>query len=643
MLWNIVEDVVTHCAGASYAFRVTRTENRKQRGARRMIGFIVTAALSLLLGYYLLSRLRLCNARYPPIQEVLAQSTTRYDLRDLNVPTATGLLFKLLIRLQFSRLGQWTVVPYFVRRNALRMQGIHLPEKPTLYPTPCYPPPISGDYSVLNRAVLEKLVKNTDELATGSEFRFPTVADYHRAYESGQCTPTDVAKAALEAIELSNSLSPPLRAITDTKRSVVLAMAEASTDRWQNGKTLSLLDGVPVSVKGLFRVEPYECLSGCAKSPEIVHGMREASTVRKLKEAGAVIVGIANLQEFGAGTLGSNPNHRHITPRNPYNTKYYCGGSSSGSAASVAAGLCPVSIGTDGGGSIRTPGAVCGVVGLKQTFGLVDQDGSCPSSYSVSVSGPLCSSVVDAAVTTDIMARETEGERVLASLEGINSTEDLSGVRIGVYWEYFNHADGEIVERCKEALFFLESLGAEVVEVAIPELEESRVAHFVSIISEMSHSLSLDADKNFSVLNLESLFVIGAGYPLTASHYISAQKQRTRALACLGHLFQKVDVLVTPSTACIITPVSEGAVRLGELDGTTSGRLMRYAFLANLCGNPALTLPVGYTEEAGLPIGLMLTGRHYEERVLLRLGLALERSGRFPTKKPQVFYNLLKS
>ena len=612
-----------------------------------MIGFLAAAALSLLLGYYLLSRLRLCrakDARYPPIRDVLARSTAaEYDLRDLNAPPATGLLFKLMIRLGFSRFGQWTLVPRLLNgMNIQRMQGIHLPEKPTLYPTPLYPPPISGDYSVLNRKLLEKLVENS-KIEAGAEFRFPTVADYRKAYACGQCTPTDVAKAALDAIDLSNSLSPPLRAVTDTNRSVVLAMAEASTDRWKNGKTLSLLDGIPVSVKGMFRVEPYECLSGCAVPPELVQGEKEAATVRKLKESGAVILGIANLQEFGAGTLGSNPNSRHLTPRNPYNTKYYCGGSSSGSAASVAAGLCPISIGTDGGGSIRIPAAVCGVVGLKQTFGLVDMDGCCPSSYSVGVSGPLCSSVVDAALTTDIMARETEGERVLVSLDGIDSTEDLSGVKVGVYWEYFNHADKEVVEKCKTALLFLNSLGAEVVEVTIPELEGSRVAHFVSIVSEMSHSLSLDTDKNFSDINLESLLLIGSGYALSSSQYLNAQKQRTRALACLVHVFEQVDVIVTPSTACTITPVTPAAVEVGEVDGTTSGRLMRYAFLANLCGNPALTLPVGYTEETGLPIGLQLMGRHYEERVLLRLGLALERSGRFPTKKPQVFYDLLKT
>ena len=203
--------------------------------------------------------------RYPPISKVLAEpGLVVYDLCDLITPPATG----LLIRLAFSRLGQWTLLPYIKKSvNVSGLGGVYLPEKPTLYPTPLYPPPIHEDYTLPNRNVLQKLLKKTD----GSvEFRFPTVADYRRAYESGRCTPTDVASAALRAVELSNMLDPPLRAITDTDRSVVLAMAEASTNRWKAGKTLSLLDGVPVSIKGMFCVEPYEFRAGCARVEKVV-------------------------------------------------------------------------------------------------------------------------------------------------------------------------------------------------------------------------------------------------------------------------------------------------------------------------------------------------------------------------------------
>ena len=588
-----------------------------------------------LLLYYLLSRGPLCQLRRPPIRQVLAEPAT-YEIRDMVSPTVTGQLFKFLVNLAFTRLGRLTMVPYFLKKIDVGVVSrVYLPEQPTLYPTP---PPALEDYGQRNLEILRKLLSKAGELA---QFRFPTVADFRRAYESGRCTPTDVANAVLKAIELSNSLQPPLRAITDTSRNVVLAMAEASTERWRTGKTLSFIDGIPVSIKGEFDVKPYDFLAGCVIVPEICKGYHEAVLVTKLSQAGAVIIGVANLQEFGTGTLGSNPNRRHLTARNPYNTDHYCGGSSSGSAASVASGLCPISIGTDGGGSVRIPAAICGIVGLKPTFRLVDLTGCCKLSHSVGVGGPLCSSVLDAAITMDIIARETDGDRVLVSLEDIDSTVDLSGIRVGIYWDYFKDADKELVEKSKAAVSVLESLGAEIVEITIHELEDSRVAHFTTIVSEMSQSLSFDAREHFSDLNLETLIVVGAGLALTSNDYINAQKQRTRALACLEQLFKKVDVIVTPATAVPAPPIPPAAVPLGEMDGTTSGRLMRYSFLANLCGNPALSLPVGYTDDLGLPIGIQILGRAFEERVLLRIGLAMEMNGHFPTKKPKVFYDVM--
>lgn len=610
-----------------------------------MIVFLLAIALSAVVVYYLLLRVRMCRGdpddgkvRYPPISKVLEEpALVKYDLSDITAPPATGLFFKLLIHFVFSRLGQWTLLPYMKRGFKVSKIGeIYLPEKPTLYPTPYYPPPVLEDYLLLNQNVLLKLLNDADSL---EEFHFPTVADYRRAYTSGRCTPTDMANAALNAIDLSNKLDPPLRAIIDTNHSVVLAMAEASTERWKTGKTLSLLDGIPISLKGMFRVEPYEFLAGCACPPEVAQGTLEAAITCKLKDAGAIIIGIANLQEFGTGTLGSNPNERHLTARNAYNTQYYCGGSSSGSGVSVSAGLCPISIGTDGGGSVRIPAAMCGVVGLKHTYGLVDMAGCVAVSHTVGVAGPLCSSVLDAAIAMDVISRETDGERVLMSLEDLDN-KDLSDMKVGVYWDLFNHADQEIVDKCKAALNVMETFGVEIVDIVIPELDNCRLAHFVSIVAEMSQSLAVDTDSHFSDINLETLLVISGGLQLSANEYLNAQKQRTRAVAILEHIFKQVDVIVTPTTACIVPPITPDAVPLGEINATISGQLMRFAFLANLCGNPALTVPVGYVD-SGLPIGVQLMGRCYEERVLLRLGLAMERSGQFPLKKPEIFYNLL--
>ena len=616
-----------------------------------MVAFVLFALFVGFLLYYLLSRVRICRGgsrpgeRYPPIARVLAEpGLIRYDLKVMHGPVTTGLRFRLLVWLAFTRLGQMLLVPFIKRgSNADAMGGVVLPEKPTLYPTPPYPPPITADYTQSNRSILQKLfdqIVQTSQSDVSSDFHFPTVADYWKAYKAGQCTPTDVAEAALRAIEDSNALRPPLRAIVDTKRDVVMAMAEASTERWRNGNTLSLLDGIPIAIKGEFHVEPYEFYAGAVYITELARGVPEAAIVQKLKDAGAIIIGIANLQEFGTGTLGSNPNWRHLTARNPYNTDHYPGGSSSGSAASIAAGLCPIAIGTDGGGSVRIPSAICGVVGLKPTYGFIDLKGCLPVSYSVGAPGPSCSSVLDTAITMHIISKETDGDRTLMSLEGLGDG-NLEGVKVGIYWEYFNHANEEVVRQNMLVVSQLKALGAEIVDIKIPELENNRVGHLVSIVSEMSQSLAIDADKHFDEFNLETLIVVAAGGKTRSMEYINAQKQRTRAIASLEHIFEKVDIILTPATACVAPVIKPAAVPLGESNLKVSGELMRFIFMGNFCGNPGLVLPLGYTKSK-LPISTHMLGRCYEERMLLRVGLALERSGAFPLQKPRVFYDLLK-
>ena len=578
----------------------------------------------------------------PPIRAILEEpAKVEYDLKGFHAPKLTGKAFQFMIWLAYTRLGRMLLIPAIKRSSNLdRMGGVYLPEPPTLYPTPPTPP-VKGDFTAPNREIIQKLLEKVMKQQQSSHFQFPTVADFIQAFRSNACTPSDVAEAVLNAIADSNKANPPLRAIVDNSRDVVMAMADASSERWKTGKTLSPLDGVPVAIKGEYRVEPYEFRGGSVFVPELATGVPEAAIAQKLKDAGAVIIGIANLHEFGTGTLGSNPNKLHLTARNPYNTGHYPGGSSSGSAVSVAAGLCPIAIGSDGGGSVRIPAAVCGVVGLKPTNRLVDSSGVLPLAYSVSVTGPLCSSVLDTAIAFDVIVKETDGEEKRASLEGLGDAS-LDGVTIGVYWKYFEHADSEIVQKCKTAVAQLQSLGASLVEICIPELEDIRVAHAVTIMSEFGNSLAIDCDKHFSEINLETLLVLAAGYSCSALEYVNAQKQRTRAIEILKYLFeeQKIDIIVTPAMACPAPHIPPDAIPMGISDAVSSARLMRYAFLANLTGIPGLVLPVGYTAE-GLPISLQLMGQWYQERMLLKVGWALENSQSFPLQRPQVFYDLL--
>ncbi len=571
------------------------------------------------------------------------QDKIKYDVKCFDLPKLMGWKFKILVWLSYTRFGRYIIEPIMLKNSNLNRMGVvNIPELPTYFPVP---PTFTSaeDHTHSNQEVVQALVdKEVGSEGSQDGFHLPTVADFVSAYRSGKTTPTRVADTILAAITHSDRATPPLRAIVQTSKSVVLAMAEASTQRWKEGKTLSILDGVPIAIKEELRCEPYELFAGACYLPQISRGVPEAVLVRKLKDAGAVIIGIANMHEYGTGTLGSNPHPPHLTSRNPYDPQCYPGGSSSGSAVSVAAGFCPISIGADGGGSIRIPATLCGTVGLKPTFGLVDSLGILPKAFTVGACGPLTSSVLDTAITMSVIAQAREGDKTPLSLEGLGE-QRLDGLRVGVYWDHFNDADKEVVLKCKAALGHLKKLGAEVIDIRIPEMEDTRIAHVVSIGAEFVSSLGMDLDEHFSELNLETHLLVGTSCAFSAMEYVNAQRQRTRAMEALKFIFKKVDVIATPGSAIPAPAIEPEAVSFGVLDGTNSGKLMRFSFLANLTGIPGLVLPVGYTETSGLPIGLQLMAGWHQESLLLKVGWALEQTGAFPAKKPKVFYDVIAS
>lgn len=628
-----------------------------------VLGLFVTLA-------YWLGGKKMCRGSHagelcPPIRAILARpEDILYHRPPLNIRPLVGASFKWRVWLSFTRFGNAFIVP-LVRRNSEldAFNGMYIPESPTMNPSPDTPPSLV-DHAHSNEDVLSVLVDEEVQKVKDEEvkFRLPTVADYIRAYRSRKTTPTDVAKALLVAIADSDIATPPLRAVVDLCRPVVLAMAEASTQRWQQGRTLSMVDGVPVVVKGDQRVEPYPLLCGAVFVSRLADGLPESAVVQKLRDAGAMLIGVANMQELTCGVLGSNPNPHHLTPMNPHHAHrgswsggrrpscccyYFPGGSSSGSAVSVATGFCPIAVGSDAGGSIRIPAACCGVVGLKPTHLSINTSGSLPLAYTLSVTGPICSSITDAAIALNLFCKEKdreegEGEKVWLSLSDLGKT-GLNGLKVGIYWEYFQDADTDVVDCCMLALDRLQVLGARLVEVKIPELRECAVAHYVTAVSELHSALSWELDEHRRELNAETLSVFSMADHITALEYVNAQKQRTRAVESLRHIFQdqKVDVIVTPATACPAPPIPPGAIMHGCSDVQSSMALARFSFLANLTGVPALVMPVGYTA-SGLPVGVQLMGAWHQEALLLRIGWALEQTRAFPSKKPNIFYDLIK-
>ncbi|MBA0619760.1 hypothetical protein Godav_005567 [Gossypium davidsonii] len=418
---------------------------------------------------------------------------------------------------------------------------------------------------------------------------------------------------------------------------------------------------------------------------------KDAVSVSRLRSCGVILIGKANMHEFGMGTTGNNPNYG--TTRNPYAHERYTGGSSSGPAAIVASGLCSAALGTDGGGSIRIPSSLCGVVGLKTTYGRTNMGGSLCGSGTVEIAGPIASTVEDVILVYAAILGSSPEDRIslkpsppclpiLSSPENVNI---LGSLQLGKYTEWFNDVHStDISDVCEDVLNLLsKSHGCKTIEIVIPELHEMRIAHLVSIGSESLRSLNPDIEDGKGVkLNFDTRTCMALFRTFTASDYVAAQclskmkrregnkskgdgivnqkkdstrkKQNWAKLAgqtgnwrrrIMHHhleIFKKVDVIVTPTTGMTAPKIPPSALENGESNMQVSGYLMRFILAANLLGLPAITVPVGHDKQ-GLPIGLQLIGRPWGEATILRLASAIEELCAESRRKPASFHDILKT
>lgn len=470
-------------------------------------------------------------------------------------------------------------------------------------------------------------------------FHFATVHDYAKAYRDGKITPEDVARGVLDTIEASDDAEPPLRAIIAMDRDDVLRQAREATRRIQSGQALSVFDGVPVTVKDELDMVPYPTTVGTAflgRSP----CAEDSTVVARMRAAGALLIGKANMHEIGIGVTGLNPIHG--TPRNPYDPHCYTGGSSSGPGAAVAAGLCPVAIGADGGGSIRVPASFCGVVGLKPTYGRMSEHGAAPLCWSLAHTGPLAATVTDTALAYAVMAGPDPQDppSLLQPAPTLNGWDrlDLSDLTLGIYQPWFRHASASMVSACEEMLERFERSGAKLREVVIPDLEAGRVAHLITIVAEMTQALSDTYAAHHREHGLDVRLNLASARAFTAADYVQAQQVRTRLIANFSRALEQVDAIITPTTGLTAPIIPKAALSDGESDLATLTEIMRFVTPANLTGLPAISFPIGY-DDTGLPIGMQAIGRAWQEHTLLRLALSAEHA--VERKPPRVHYRVL--
>ncbi|BFI25310.1 amidase [Marchantia polymorpha subsp. ruderalis] len=489
------------------------------------------------------------------------------------------------------------------------------------------------------------------ELERHDGFRHWTIRDYAEAYRNGTVTPTMVAERFLSALEESNKQDPPMSLFINYDEKDILRQAEESSARYLKGEQLSVLDGVPIAVKDEIDCLPYPTTGGTKWLHKVRETKDDAACIKRLRECGAVLVGKTNMHELGMGTTSINPHYG--SPRNPYGKDRVSGGSSGGSAAAVASGLVPAALGVDGGGSVRMPAGLCGVVGLKATFGRTSNEGIIPLNWTVGMLGTLTATVEDALIMYAAVLGHLPQDRIVsipppaAFPISVGHPETEAGKLVGAlkiakYTEWFDDSDDDVKDGCYRALELLQqAYGNKIVEVTVPEIEEMRLAHFITIGSECYASLSSDyynAGMEDSGADVRVGFAIYKAF--NNMDFIAAQRMRFRQMHFFMDIFKRADVIVTPITGCTAPPLTNDSLKYGELNYITGAKLMRFQIAGNFLGLPAISVPVGHDHD-GLPIGLQIIGRPWGEATLLQLAAAIENLCAPLRKRPEVLYDLL--
>lgn len=589
-------------------------------------------------------------------------TTVKYDPIEIEAPHITGWSLKFFVKLVELPLIGSLIIGQLKKQNKMNqmLKDTLIPEPPMFRPE--FPPQepelgvvfLNDDGKSADR--VESAVKclpqydpADNHISDSTPFRYWKIRDYAYSYRSSLTTPSMVAEHVINAIEEFSNKKPPTPLLISFDPDDVRKQAAASTQRFEEGKPLSILDGIFVAIKDDIDCYPHPSKGATTWLHELRSVEKDAVSVSKLRCCGAILVGKANMHELGMGTTGVNPNYG--TARNPHDLERYTGGSSSGPAAIVASGICSAALGTDGGGSIRIPSSLCGIVGLKTTYGRTNIKGALCDGGTVEIIGPIASSVEDIILIYAAILGSSPSDKIslhpsvpcLPDLSSHNNFSVTGSLRLGKYTEWFNDVfSPDISNKCEDILnMFSETYGCKVVEIVIPELDQMRTAHVVSIGAEAAASLSPDfqigMDKR---LTLDSRINFALFNSFTAADYVAAQRLRRRIMYHHMEVFKKVDVIVTPTTGMTAPVIPKSALAYGESNIKVTGNLMRFIIAANLLGLPAISIPVGYDKQ-GLPIGLQIIGRPWAEATILRLAAAFE-GLRVETKQPASYFDMLK-
>ncbi len=486
------------------------------------------------------------------------------------------------------------------------------------------------------------------------DLHFKTITELAALLESGELTSVQLMQAV---IDRTAAVDEQVKAFLSYDADDALAQARASDERRAAGQALGPLDGIPVGIKDVLAVKD-QSVRCASKMLENYVSPFDATCITKLRQAGAIIWGRLNMDEFAMGS--STENSAYQTTANPWNLETIPGGSSGGSAAAMAAGEAIATLGTDTGGSIRQPAALCGVVGMKPTYGLVSRYGLVAFASSLDQVGPFARTVEDAAIVLEAMlGKDLKDSTSIESLGETNYAAALKDKKgpwtLGVPQEFFGEGiDPEVKANIEQAVDWYRGQGCTIVDISLPHSDLAVPVYYIVATAEASSNLARfdgvryshrsEAAKDALTLFTKSrgegfgdevkrriilgTYVLSSGY--YDAYYKRAQKVRRLILGDFEKAFEQVDAILTPTSP---TP----AFKRGERTDDPLAMYLSdiYTISVNLAGLPAISVPSGFTE-SGLPIGLQVIGKAFGEAEMFAIAHAFEQGHDYYKTTPKL-------
>ena len=461
-----------------------------------------------------------------------------------------------------------------------------------------------------------------------------TIGNLSSHIQNKKVSPVEITQAILDRI---SRLNPKVNAYITVLEDQAMEKAKIAEKDIMEGNYKGPMHGIPVAVKDNMEAKGFK--TTCASKVRENHiSTFNATVVERLQQAGAILIGKLNMQEFAIGATSTDS---HFGPvRNPWDTSRIPGGSSGGSAAAIGSSIAMGTLGSDTRGSGRIPASLCGIVGLKPTYGLASNYGITPVAWSLDHPAPMTGTVEDAAIMLQAIAGYDPNDPSTVDIPlpdyRAATLKDIKGLKLGLPANYFfDEIDPEVEKAVREALKVFKDLGASVEDVTIPKVEFVPVAgSFVSPAEQFTYHE--DSVKNhFQDYSANVRERILTGSVMLATDYIKSQQYRNLLRRDVHKILERFDALLTPTTAATAPKIGGGTVNIGGVEKNVLKLLSLFTAPWNLTGQPAISVPCGFGPN-NMPVGLQIVGRSFDEEMIIRVANAYEANTSWHEKRPEL-------